>query len=297
MAIADLAARQHGVLSRRQLLETGVSKEMIRYRVAIKRLHRVYAGVYAVGHPLLSPHGRYLAAVLAGGEGAVLSHRSAAALWGLRPPASGPIDVTIPRGGSRRRPGIAIHASRSLPIDEVTAVDGVPCTSLARTLIDLAAVVTPRALARALEQSLILRLFDRTAMEAALAGAGGRRGAGTLRRLLAELADEPPPTRNELERRFLELVRSADLPIPVVNGLVAGYEVDFHWPEQRLIVETDGRATHDTALAFERDRRRDLALELVGWHVLRISWRQLVEEPERVSATVRSRLGSPAAAR
>ena len=169
-------------------------------------------------------------------------------------------------------------------------IDGIPCTSPARTLVDLAAVATPRALERALERLLILRLFDRTALNNALRRANGRRGTGTLRRLLAELGDEPPPTRNELERRFLDLVREAGLPAPVVNAMVAGHEVDFHWPAQGLIVETDGRATHDTPVAFERDRGRDVDLELAGWHVIRLTWRQLSEEQARVAAMLRTRL-------
>jgi hypothetical protein len=220
----------------------------------------------------------------------VLSHRSAAALWGLHPDAAGPIDVTIPRGGSRHRAGITIHTTRLLDPAEVSVREGIRCTSPARTLVDLADVVTPRRLDRALEQSLILRLFDRTALDSALAHATGRRGVGTLRRLVAALADEPAPVRSELERRFLELVHDAGLPPPVVNGLVAGYEVDFHWPAQRLIVETDGGATPDTPYGFRRDRTRDLELELAKWHVVRLTWTQVVEQPTRVAALLRSRL-------
>ena len=169
-------------------------------------------------------------------------------------------------------------------------IDGIRCTSPARTLVDLAAVATQRVLERVLERSLILRLFDRTALDNALRRANGRRGTGTLRRLLAHLGDEPPRTRNELERGFLDLVRDAGLPRPVVNATVAEHEVDFHWPAQRLIVETDGRATHDTPVAFERDRERDLDLELARWHVIRVSWRQVTEEPERVTRMLRARL-------
>ena len=173
----------------------------------------------------------------------------------------------------------------------------IPSTTVARTLVDLAGVEQPRRLRRALEQSLVLRVFDLRAMEAVLDRAHGRRGTGTLRRLLAEIADEPPFTNSELERRFLELLRQAGLPLPVLNGLIAGYEVDFHWPAHRLVVETDGRATHGHAMAFQSDRRRDLELELAGWHVLRITWRQVVHEPERVAALLRSRLASGAVRR
>ena len=220
----------------------------------------------------------------------MVSLRAAAALLDLRHSPSGPIDVTIPRGGGRRRPGIAIHVTRSLDPTEVTVREGIPLTTPARTLVDLAAVLPPRALARALEQAVILRIFDGVALDAALARSRGRRGIGALRRLLAELEDEPAPTRTELERRFLELVRGAGLPTPVVNAHLAGYEVDFHWPRQRLVVETDGRATHATPYAFERDRRRDLDLSLAGWQVLRVGWRQVVEQPGRVAAALRARL-------
>jgi hypothetical protein len=165
--------------------------------------------------------------------------------------------------GARPRPGIALRRSRCLPDEETTTCENIPCTTPARTLIDLTGLVPPRRLRRALEQSLILGLFDLRAVNLALERSRGRRGTGTLRRLLAEISDEPPFTRTELERRFLELVRAADLPRPVVNGLVAGHEVDFHWPARRMVVETDGRATHGHALAFHHDRR-DLDLELAG---------------------------------
>lgn len=174
--------------------------------------------------------------------------------------------------------------------DDIVTRHGIPCASVARTLLDLAAVGSTRILDRALEQAQILRLYDHRAIEAVLARANGRGGAAALRRRVQDLADEPAPTRSELERRFLELVRCAGLPLPVVNGLVCGYEVDFHWPRQRLVVETDGRWVHGTQVAFERDRRRDLDLELAGWRVLRLTWRQVVESPGDVTAALHCRL-------
>jgi very-short-patch-repair endonuclease len=289
VAIAELAARQHGVVSRKQLMALGASRDEIQRRVEVRRLRRVHTGVYAISHRL-SVEGHFIAAVLACGDRAVASHRAAGALWDLIPAVAGPVDVTVPRGGSPRRAGIAIHVTRSLPPAEITSRDGVPCTTWARTLVDLAAVLTSRRLERALEQSQILQLFDLGALKHALAGANGRRGTGTLRRLVGDLDDDPPFTRTELERRFLDLVREAGLPRPVVNAVVAGHEVDFHWPKERVVMETDGRGTHDTRIAFERDHRRDLDLELAGWHVIRISWRQLLEQPKRVTATLRARL-------
>jgi hypothetical protein len=176
--------------------------------------------------------------------------------------------------------------------DDVTTVEDVPRTSTARTLIDLAGLGSRRLLDRALAQSQVLRVFDLRSIEAALCRATGRRGGRLLRQCLAELADAPAPVRSELERRFLELVAHAGLPRPVVNAVVAGHTVDFHWPAQRLIAETDGRATHDTALGFDRDRRRDLDLGLAGWHVVRFTWRQVVDESARVTALLRDRLAT-----
>ena len=291
--IARLAARQHGVVARGQLIAAGASTSAIRHRLASKRLHPVHPKVYAVGHPGLLPRARWMAAVLACGPGAVLSHRDAAALLELLPAGSGPIEVTTPRVGMRRAVGIRVRRSRFLPTDQTTTCHGIPCTTVARTLLDIAGCEPQRRLRRALEQSLVLGTFDLRAIDNALQHANGRRGTGSLRRLLSELADEPTVTRSELERRFLELVRAANLRWPVINGLVAGHEVDFHWPDRRLVVETDGRTVHSHAFAFQRDRRRDLNLELAGWHVVRVTWQQVVQDPERVIALLRSRLGDP----
>jgi hypothetical protein len=292
VAIAELAARQHGIVARRQLVAMGASSAVIEHRLGVARLHRIHAGVYSVGHRLLRPHGRYLAAVLACCEGAVLSHRSAADLWGMRPTSSARIDVTIRRGGTRARESVIVHTTRSLPAEDVAASDGIPCTSVARSLVDLAAVVSRTQLRRALVRSLELDIFDRGAVDEVLSRSNGRRGVRMLRRVLAGLPDTSPPVRSELERRFLEIVREAGIPPPVVNARIAGHEVDFHWPAQRLVVETDGRATHDTATAFEHDRARDLDLHLAGWQVVRLTWSQVTREPYRVAALLRARARS-----
>jgi len=224
----------------------------------------------------------------------VLSHRHGAALLGLLTTGLPRIEVTTPDLGAGRRAGIAVHRTRSLPPDETVTEHNIPGTNFARTLVDLAGCEPERRLRRALEQSLVLRLFDLRAMNAALERACGRAGTGTLRALLAEATDEPPFTRSELERIFLKLLRKANLPRPVVNGLVLTHEVDFHWPQHKLIVEADSRAFHAHALAFQQDRQRDLDLELAGWHVLRVTWRQVLDEPYRVTTLLRSRLGEPA---
>jgi very-short-patch-repair endonuclease len=287
--ISQVAAQQHWVVSRRQLLDLGAGEKAIRHRLESRRLMRVHAGVYVIRPGSLGRDGSFMAAVLACGDSAVLSHRSAAALWDLRPTPAGAIDVTT-RRGTRRRRGIAIHTSRDLEPEAVTTCRQIPCTTVARTLLDLAGVFSERTLARAIEQAMVLRLFDHSALSVLLTRSPARRGAATLRRLMQDLTDEPALTRNELERRFLEIVRNANLPMPVVNVRVEGYEVDFHWSEHRLIVEADGRAVHETAVAFERDRARDLDLELAGWHVLRLGWRQITDHPDRVVTLLRRRL-------
>jgi very-short-patch-repair endonuclease len=277
------------VVTRAQLLEIGATKEMVTHRIAIRRLHRVHPGVYGVGHRL-SVRGHYLSAVYACGAGAVLSHGSAAALWELRGPPAGRIDVTLPRRGARSRARIQVHRTRVLGPGDIAERDGIPCTSVARTLVDLAEAAPEHRLRRALERSVELRLFDGRALGAVMDRLNGRCGLATLRQLIAELPDEPPVMRSELERRFLELVRRAGLPLPAVNARVASHEVDFNWPAHRLIVETDGRRTHATGVAFERDRARDLDLRLAGWQVVRLTWSQVVRTPDRVTEVLRALL-------
>jgi hypothetical protein len=284
-----VATARHRVVARRHLLGAGVSDEAIRHRLANHRLYRVHRGVYAIGTPRLDRLGRWLAAVLACGDAAVLSHRSAAALWGLLSPRPGPIEVTVRGRWNCRRASIRVYATRSLDRADTARTWGVPCTSVERTLIDIAR--GPSAdVERAVEQAFALHLLGRNRMTAALNRARGRRGVGELRRLLGRLLGDLPLTRSELERRFLKLVARAGLPAPIVNRHRAEHRVDFTWPKHRLIVETDGRATHDNPYAFHQDRARDLDLELAGWHVLRLTWWQVTEEPARVVELLTRRL-------
>jgi very-short-patch-repair endonuclease len=289
-AVAALAERQHGVVARRQLGKLGLGAGAIRHRLAAGRLHRVHRGVYAVGHRRITGRGRWMAAVLACGEEALLSHRSAAALWGLAPYAGSSIDVTAP--GSRRGPRkkLIVHGGwvRS---EERSVHDGIPVTSVARTLLDLAEVVDRRRLERALEESERLGLFDLRAIERVCERNHGRRGLRPLLALLPSLAPAPE-TRSELERRFVHLCAEAELPTPVMNAQVAGFEVDALWPEHRLVVELDGYAFHRTRAAFERDRVRDAALVLAGYRVLRITARRFRDDPDSVADTIR-RLVAP----
>lgn len=289
---AALATSQHGVLSRAQLLQLGVGRGAIRYRLAVGRLHRVHVGVYAVGHSAMTKEGRWMAAALACGPAAVLSHRSAAALWGLRPSAATRIDVTVPGRSRRGRPGIALHLVRELPSDDRSHHCGIPITTVARTLLDLADVVRPEQLERAFEEADRLRLLDVRALERVFRRSRGRRGLRPLADLLAFQRPPAPPTRSELERRFLDLCRTAGLPRPAVNVMVAGFEVDALWLDARLIVELDGYAFHRTVAAFERDRRRDAMLQLAGYRVMRFTHRRLEAERATVVETVRGMLSA-----
>jgi very-short-patch-repair endonuclease len=289
-AIARVAEAQHTVVALAQLGALGLSDSGVRKRVRSGRLHRIHHGVYAVGHGRLTRAGRWMAAVLAYWPTACLSHRSAAALWNVRPDNRPTADVSLRRRSVRSRRGIAAHASATLTGADCTTVDGIPCTTLARTLLDLAEVVDRRGLERAIEQAEVLRLFDLRAVEDLLARANGRRGAAVLRAVLADLA-EPALTRSDLEEGFLALCRAGQLSSPEVNvALVVDdgppIEVDFLWRAQRLAVETDAFGTHGTRHSFERDRRRDQRLKLAGYDPLRFTRRQILKEPDSVLATV-----------
>jgi very-short-patch-repair endonuclease len=289
-AVAALAARQHGVVAYRQLLELGLGKGAIQRRVLTGRLHPIHVGVYAVGHSAITGHGRWMAAVLACGRRATLSHQSAGALWELHPTSRTVVDVIVPRRGRRSRPGISVHEVRRLHPDDRTRRRGIPVTTVARTLLDLAEVLRPPQIERAVETAERLDVLDMTAIEELCGRSRGRRGLRPLGRVLGEYRDPGPTTRSELERHFLEICRDALLPIPAVNVVVAGFEVDAVWPDQRLVVELDGRAFHHTTAAFERDRIRDAELQVAGYRVVRVTHRRLRTEPAAVTQMLRSML-------
>jgi hypothetical protein len=246
------------------------------------RLHPLYRAVYALGHEAIDPRGHELAAVFAAGDEAALSHQPAGARQAFRPPWHGPIHVTAPR--RCRLNGLVVHHSELDPRDRTTH-QGIPITTPARTLLDLAEVLPPRQLETALHEATLKGLA--TDLGDVIARANGRRGAAVLSGLL-----DDAPTRSTLERDFLALVKDHDLPQPVVNGHVNGYEVDFHWPNQRLVVELDGYRFHGTRGAFERDRERDAELQAAGWRVIRITYRQLHDAPEGVAARLRRALAA-----
>jgi very-short-patch-repair endonuclease len=286
-AVLALAERQHGVVTRAQLLELGLTDQGLVRRTEDGRLHRVHQGVYAVGRRTLTSKGRFLAAVVSCGPAAALSYFSAAVLWGLLREGGPRIDVTVPGGGGRRRRGAVIIHRSALPDSDVTVRDGIRVTTPARTLIDLADVLPRRRLERAFDEAAYLRLNL-----GGLRAIPGRRGRGVLQRVLEAHQPGSTRTRSALEERMLSLCRSFRLPTPEVNAVVDGYLVDFVWRDQRLIVETDGWQAHGTRTAFERDRRRDAALLAAGWRVLRITYRQLESDPAEVAARIRAALAA-----
>lgn len=284
-----LAARQHGVASRAQLTELGLSADAINRRIRAGRLHPVHRGVFAVGHPRITTWGRWMAALLACGPEAVLSHQTAASLWGLLAASRSTIDVTVPGRRRRRRPGIRLHQPRALDAADRTFREGFRVTTVARTLLDLAAVVDPPTLRRAFEEADRLGYLDLVELRGVRSRAGGRPGLRALDSLL-DAALEPPDVRSDLERRFVELCRRYRLPPPALNVLVAGHVVDAVWPDARLVVELDGYAFHRSRGAFERDRRRDADLQLAGYDVWRPTFRRLKDEPATVASEIRTML-------
>jgi very-short-patch-repair endonuclease len=284
--LARLAARQHGVLSRLQLLEAGVAKGAITYRVDTGRLYRIHRGVYAVGYYSSSPMTRAMAAVLACGPGAVLSHGSAAALWDIGLSWPGCVEVTA--AAARHHRGVTVHRSRTLTPQQTTVHLGIPVTTVARTLIDLADILDDRALARAFNEAQITRRMRAGELATFLPNLRGRRAATRLRPFIQRPAS---PTRSVLEDTFLALVESHALPRPQVNQRVAGYEVDMLWREQHLVAELDGRRYHEHDRAFERDRERDANLLAAGYRVIRVTWQRLASQPEREAERLRALLG------
>ena len=285
--IARLAEAQHGVVDLDQLRGAGLALGAINSRVRAGRLHRLHRGVFAVGHTRLSREGRWMAALLAAGDGAVLSHVSAGALWELRPSSAASIHVTVPTyAGRARRPGIVVHRSRTIGAADVARRDGIALTSVARTLVDLAGMLARGPLERAVERSLELRLFDLVAIRAAIDARPTSRGAGALARVVAAVHDEPVLTRSQLEALMRDLCAVHGIEPPEVNARVEGHEVDFLWRSRRLIVETDGHAHHGTRTAFERDRAKDARLTMLGYRVVRFTYRQLVHEREFVVSTL-----------
>jgi very-short-patch-repair endonuclease len=283
-----LAGWQHAVVAWPQLRRAGVSEGWVRHRVTTGWLRRVHRGVYLVGPPE-AEHSAAMAAVLAIGDGALLSHGAAAVLWALRSPTPGAIDVTVLDRRARSRHGITVHHAR-LHRADATRHHGIPVTSPARTLLDLAAQTAQRDLDRATEQAQVLRRVSVHSLNEQFRRYPRHRGTAALRELIGT---DPKLTRSEAEQKLLALIRAARLPEPETNVRIAGYEVDFHWPTANLVVEVDGYAFHSTRSSFERDRRRDANLAAAGFRTARVTWRQLTTEPEALVATLARALTAP----
>jgi very-short-patch-repair endonuclease len=283
--IRRLARRQHGVVSRDQLLQLRLTPSGLAHWRRRGWLHPVHRGVFAVGPPELSQYGRWMAAVLTCGRGALLSHQSAAELWGIRRAVPGRIEVTLPQPGKRRASGLIVHRRIVLGPQDCRARHGIPATSPARTLADLALRLPAPQLEAAVNEADRLDLIEPERLRKAVEEMGGERGVSTLSRLLDRRTFRL--TDSELERRFLRLVRSAGLPMPQTGCEINGFRVDFFWPHLGLVVETDGLRYHRTAAAQARDRVRDQAHTAAGLTPLRFTHAQIRFEPEYVTATLR----------
>lgn len=276
--IAAVAQAQHGVLGRPQLVALGLETWEIAYRVRVGRLHVVHSGVYAVGHALLTRHGRVMAAVLAAGPAAVVSHRSAAWLHGVRDDGRFAVEVTVPR--VVRRPGIEAYRS-AVPDDERDVIDGIPVTSLHRTLLDLAAVAHERQVERAMEQALRLRLGDRVPLAGVLDRYPNRKGVACVRRILARGRLGRTFTRSGLEERFLGYCARHGLPPAECNAHADDregklWECDALWRRERIVVELDSREWHDNDRAFGTDREKNRRLTAAGWRFVPVASEHLL---------------------
>lgn len=281
-SLQAIAARQHGVVSIRQLQALGLTEDAIRHQVARGGLRRIHRGVYAIGLAELDELGIFAAAVLACGPGALLSFRSAAILWGLLDAAPGPVDVTVPGRRARSRAGIRAHRCAALDPRDRRTRRNIPVTSPSLTVLELT-TLDIRLAEEALNEALLHRLTSEAEMRSLLQRLPKHKGAGRMRRLLA--ASSGGFSRQAAEKRLLALIREAGLPEPHRNRRVHGIELDFHWPELRLNVEVDGYRWHSTKERLNRDRERDARLIAAGIRVLRISYDQLAE-PARVVAHI-----------
>jgi very-short-patch-repair endonuclease len=286
--IARVATRQHGVISRKQLRALGLSDDEITDRASSGSLQPLFRGTFAVGHRAISRQGRLFAAVLACGEGTILSHGSAAELLGLWNRHLPVVDVISPCWSGRKIQDIRWHGVLVPQADEIEIRDGIPCTTVSRTLVDMAARTGWSSMRQLVEQAAILRLLDVDEIDRILAR-GRRRGVPRLRAILApwrKALESRPVLRSRLEARLLPRLIEEGLPSPRCNArlCIDGHrlEVDLLWEEQQLAIETDGEETHGTPVAFQRDRWRDQVLIAAGYRTARVTWRQVTGEPTAV---------------
>jgi very-short-patch-repair endonuclease len=264
----------------------GFGGQAIQRRLASGRLHRVERGIYSVGRPELSRKGRWMAAVLGCGARAVLSHRSAVALWGIGDDSRGPITVSIRGSSDRRRPGVRVYRRPGLRDSDVTTHEGIPVTGIACTLVDFARCADRSRLERAINEADRLDLTDPLALVESLDDYPGQPGVGKLRALLGRHTFRL--TDSELERRFLSLIDAAGLPMPVTGKRLNGFKVDFYWPHLGLVVETDGLRYHRTPAQQARDRLRDQAHTAAGLTALRFTHEQVRFEAPHVTRTLKA---------
>jgi very-short-patch-repair endonuclease len=291
--IASVANLQRGRISRAQLLAAGISHGTVARMIARGELHREHPGVYAVGHLADMPLAREAAALLSCGEDAVLGYRSAAYPWGLLAQPAVPVEVIARHRQTRSRRGVTVHRSRTLLPRDATIRNGLPVTSCARTLLDLAAVMSPRQLEKAVDSALLNHLVTLAQLQDVLDRSIGRRGAHTLKRI-AEREGPAAPTHEGAEERFLAVVRQSGLPQPEVNARIHGYEVDFLWRAQRVALEIDSWDFHRTRNAFERDRLKGARLSAGGLNVVRATGRQINDEPVAVVVRIAQTLANAA---
>ena len=284
-ALPELAELQHGVLSAKQLQAAGMTRAAISRWASTGRLHRVHPHVYALGHAALSLNARLIAALLYGGDQAVLSHTTAAWVWQLIETEPSRIHVTVP-GRCPSLPGVRIHHSRGTGRATCRQL---PVTSVARTLIDIAAILPFRAFRRALAEADHRQLLDPAELMSVVGK--GRVGSHALRAALKAHLPQLAETHSVLEERFVELCQTAGIPLPELNGRVRRMRVDAVWRDRHLAVELDGGPAHGHVAAMKRDRARELALRAHGFQVARYSWEQITETPERVIADLRQLLG------
>lgn len=284
-AIAEIAARQRGLITRLQLYSLGLNLEQVKYRVRRGRLHRVYLHVFAVGHRGLEADALRLAAVFACGDGAVLSHLAAAAEFGIRPRRGGLIDVTVPTRNGRDAPEyVRLHRVMNLPSDEVVLRGVLRLTSPARTFVDCSATLHDREVARMLDAAWTRRLIDWVAIERALGAP--RPGVARLRRVINTHTPGEDTTRSRAEERLRRLVLASPLPRPQLNVPMGPWELDLLWPEHRLVVEVDSSAYHGSPWAKARDVRKDGWLVARGYRVLRIPSPLIRSDPHHVLSLI-----------
>jgi hypothetical protein len=283
--VAGLAARQHGNVTLAQMQAIGLSPGEIRERYEQGWLVRRHTGVYAVGHVPRTRESRWLAAVLALGEGAVLSHVAAGAHWSLLHGAAITELIVPTTAGHPKRDGIVVHRQR-LPASHVTVHRGIPVTTPIRTILDLAAVLSLSALAKAFEQAQVILRVPPAPLAAEVIARPRQRGNAKLRRILVGAVD-PAAVRSVLELRFLRMCASYGIPRPQVNERIGAWTPDFLWPDRGLVVETDGYDFHRTAAARRRDAIKDEFLRSVGLEVIRLTWADVTERPSETAARVR----------